>query len=333
MRHFINFRDFTSEELISIAYRATEIKLGSEIKNLSGKIFGMLFFKPSLRTRVSFEAGLSRHGGSAITLTMGTDGWAIETKEGSVMDGSPAEHVKESAKVLSRYCDFLGVRSAPEMCSYEDEKADSLISSFGKYSTVPVINLESNFEHPCQAIADLQTLQEKNAHRKKFVFTWLPGKRVSPLATPHSIPMGPTMLGMDVTIVHPPGYDLDPRYIEQYKKYQQESNGSFQVISTSSVEQRDQILSSADFVYGKSWASPQMYGNTEAQSKDYALRADWKIGFQNISHNGKFMHCLPLRRNLKVMDNLLDSEKSIVIDQAENRMWAQLSVLEYLCKG
>ena len=330
MRHFLSLKDFTPEEVLQIISRGKEIKKGKFPPVLEKKIMGLLFFKQSLRTRTSFEAGMIRAGGGTVTLSIGTDTWGIETKENVTMDGGYAEHVRETAPVLSRYCDVLGVRSGPKLQSIEEDLHDTVLEGFSRHATVPVVNMESNMEHPCQAIADMITMSEKmiEPKRKKFVFTWLPQIRQTPLATAHSISMVGGFLGMDVTVIHPPGYDLLPEYISFSKHIAESSGGSFTIEKVKSGAERDEISKDASIVYGKSWGATKLYGNLVQQAAEFKLYRDFKVTLDSLGKDGKFMHCLPVRRNVKVADAVLNSERSIVVDQAENRMWGQLAILE-----
>jgi N-acetylornithine carbamoyltransferase len=320
MKHFLSLRNLEPEAVLKLVNRALEIKKGSKPRNLEGRILGMLFFKKSLRTRVSFEAGIARYGGRAISISVGSDSWDLETREGVVMDGDKSEHIKDAAPVLSRYCDILGVRTAAEIGANND----SLINSFAKYATVPVINLESNLEHPCQALADIATIKEKLPHPKKMVFTWLPQVKATPKATPHSISMVGAFLGLNTTIVHPPGYELDSDYLNYSKEIARSFGGELNIEVVNSGTERDKLFKDADIVYGKSWVSNLK--SEEDQKEEFLRYSSFKV--DAIPSNSLFMHCLPVRRNLKVSDAVLDS--SIIVDQAENRMWAQLAILEDL---
>lgn len=316
IKHFLSLRNIDS--VLRLVDRAMEIKAGSKPKNLEGKILAMLFFKKSLRTRVSFEAGLARYGGRAISISVGSESWDLETEEGIVMNGDKPEHVKEVAQVLSRYCDILGVRTAPEIGS----STDPILESFAKYSEVPVVNLESNREHPCQALADIMTIKEKLVNPRKMVFTWLPQVKSTPKATAHSISMIGPFLGMETTIIHPPGYELDEDYLRFSTEIAKKSGSKLIVEIAETGEERDRFFKDADIIYGKSWVSRSI--GEENQKKEFLKYSSFKVS--SVPEYSKFMHCLPVRRNLKVSDSVLDS--SIVIDQAENRMWAQLAILE-----
>lgn len=336
MKNFLSFKDLELAEILNLVDRASAIKQGAEVHALRGKVMGLLFFRKSLRTRISMEAGLARYGASGIALNMGTDSWPIEMREGAFMDGLASEHIKEVAPLLSRYVHVLGIRTSPQLKSLEEERLDSELTIFAKHATVPVMNLESSLEHPCQALADIITVKEKlgaklaQPRKAKFVFTWLPQVRITPLATAHSVPMVGSCLGMDVTVVHPPGYELLPEYLSVAANFAERSGGSFQVVVAESAAHRNQICQDADIVYGKNWSSPRFYGAEEQQNSELKTLLDWRIDSNALGAKAFFMHCLPLRRNLKVTDAVLDSAQSIVVDQAENRMWGQVAVMENL---
>lgn len=336
MKNFLSFKDLELNEILSLVDRASAIKHGAEVTALRGKVMGLLFFRKSLRTRISMEAGLARYGATAISLNMGTDSWPIEMREGAYMDGLASEHIKEVTPLLGRYVHALGIRTSPQLKNLEEERLDAELSIFAKHASVPVMNLESSLEHPCQALADIITVREKlgaklaQPRKTKFVFTWLPQVRITPLATAHSVPMVGSCMGMDVTVVHPPGYELLPEFLAVAANFAEQSGGSFKVVVAESEVERDQLCQDADVVYGKNWSSPRFYGSEELQTAELKTLLNWRIDQQSLGSKAMFMHCLPLRRNLKVADAVLDSSQSIVVDQAENRMWGQVAALESL---
>lgn len=336
MKHFLSFKDIELDEILGLVNRASAIKQGAEVTALRGKVMGLLFFRKSLRTRISLEAGLARYGATGIALNMGTDSWPIEMREGAYMDGLASEHIKEVAPLLGRYVHVLGIRTSPQLKSLEEEKLDAELAVFAKHASAPVMNLESSLEHPCQALADIITVKEKlgakldKPRNTKFVFTWLPQVRITPLATAHSVPMVGSCLGMDVTVVHPPGYELLPEFLSVAANFAEQSGGSFKVVVAESAAERDLLCQDADIVYGKNWSSPRFYGSEEQQTAELKTLLDWRIDSPVLGAKAMFMHCLPLRRNLKVTDAVLDSPRSVVVDQAENRMWGQVAVLENL---
>ncbi|KAA0223734.1 MAG: N-acetylornithine carbamoyltransferase [Phycisphaerae bacterium] len=292
---------------------------------LRGRVMGMVFFNPSLRTRTSFEALMARLGGHAICLNVGGDTWALEHRDGVVMDGAAAEHIREAAPVLSRYCDVLGVRTFAGLKDAAEDAKDAVIRSFARYATVPVINMESAMEHPCQGLADRMTIEEKlgDARGKRFVLTWAPHIKALPMAVPHSAVLAAASAGMHVTVAHPPGYELNADVVAAARRWCTEAGASFEITS----EQRS-ACRAADVVYVKSWGSAVLYGKTDEQAASFRAHRDWTVG---VRHFGKseaiLMHCLPVRRNVVITDEALDSAHRVVVDQAENRMWAQMAVV------
>ncbi len=297
---------------------------------LRGKIMGMVFFNPSLRTRTSFESLMARLGGHAICLNVGGDTWALEHREGVVMDGAAAEHVREAAPVLSRYCDLLGVRTFAGLKDATEDARDAVIKSFARHATVPIINMESAMEHPCQALADRMTIEEKlgNARGRRFVLTWAPHVKGLPMAVPHSAILAAASAGMSVTVVHPPGYELNAGFVSRAQSWCAAGGAELEITD----QQMDACLA-ADVVYAKSWGSSALYGQPQEQAKSFARHKDWMVDLGHFGNkDALLMHCLPVRRNVVISDAALDGPHSVVVDQAENRLWAQAAVVLNLLK-
>jgi len=330
MRHWLSVREFEPAELAALVRLARRFKAGGADRDaavLRGRILGMVFFNPSLRTRTSFEAAMLRYGGHAICLSVGGDTWKLEYRDGAVMNGDAAEHIREAAPALSRYCDVLAVRTFAALKSAAEDAADPVLRSFARFATVPVINMESASEHPCQGLADWMTMDEKlgGASGRHFVLTWAPHVKPLPLAVPHSAVLAAAAAGMHVTIAHPPGYELDAAVLDCAVSWCAAAGARLTVV-------RDQrgATTQADVLYAKSWGSTSFYGNPEAQRADFARYADWMIGKGHLGPRTHLMHCLPVRRNVEVADDALDGPQSVVVDQAENRLWAQAAILSYL---
>ncbi len=334
MQHWLNLRDFTPGELgelVSLARAMKSAEAGGargEVDALRGKVMGMVFFNPSLRTRTSFESIMFRLGGHAICLNVGGDAWRLEHRNGVVMDGGFAEHVKEAAPVLSRYCDVLGVRTFAGLQSAADDAEDAIIHAFARYATVPVVNMESAAAHPCQGLADRMTIEEKLGREtgRRFVLTWAPHVKPLPMAVSHSALLAGASAGMHVTVAHPPGYELNAEVLEQARRWCREMGAEFGVTHDQMDACRD-----ADVVYVKSWGSAKLYGSADAQQADFRRYADWMV---NAAHLGRsetiLMHCLPVRRNVVITDAAMDDPRCVVVDQAENRMWTQAAILNRL---
>jgi N-succinyl-L-ornithine transcarbamylase len=312
MKHFLSINDVTDlNQLISNGIAAkrnpfAEIELG---KN---KTIGLLFFNSSLRTRISTQKAAQNLGLNVITMNVGQDGWGLEMEEGVVMNGDKAEHVKEAAAVIGSYCDIIGIRSFAGLQDRDKDYAEIVFQQFKKYAEVPIINLESATRHPLQSLADCITIEEfKIKQRPKVVLTWLPHFKALPQAVANSFCEWMNPMDVELVITHPEGYDLAPEFV-----------GKGQVIYD-----QDKALEGADFVYGKNWSSYESYGQVLTSDPSWMI-TEAKMA---LTDNGKFMHCLPLRRNMKVADEVLDGPRSLVIEQAANREWsAQAALREVL---
>lgn len=338
-KNFINTFDFSQKEINSLINRAITMKKGKVTKTLSGKVLGMLFFNPSLRSRLSSTVAMQKLGGLAVDLSVGEGkAYPFEFKDGVVMDKDTIEHVKDAARVISRYCDGLAIRASKlvttgsksvEVSSWEELKQDEILSSFCKYATVPVINMESNVYHPCQGLGDAMTIVEKfkSPKKKKYVLLWAYHPKALPMATPNSQFMAACDLGMDVTVAYPAGWELDDQIINVAKKHAKEAGGSL-TISNNQVE----ALAGADIVCAKSWGALKYYGDWAKEKRIREKLKNWIINDDalKLTNNGYFMHCLPVRRNVEVADSVIDGDRSLVIDEAENRMWVQMAIFEKL---
>jgi len=333
-KHFITTGDYTKFQLQSIIDKAIVYKTGQEISNCSGKILTLIFANPSLRTRLSFESGMKKMGGQVNVLSA-TDAWEFEYKKGVVMDGKTQEYIKEAAQVISSYTDLIALRKSDLMTkksrtqqtqqTWEELKNDQPIHELAKYSNKPVINMESNMFHPCQSMADVMTMQEHfgSLEGKKIVLTWAPHPKALPLATPHSQLLTPAIFGADVTLVCPPGFELEESVMNLAKG----KAGKFSI-----TDNQMSAFRGADVVIAKSWASLKYFGDWEAESDYRKIFLNWMVNQKkmNLTNNAIFMHCLPIRRNVVASDEVLDSEQSVVIQEAENRMWVQMAIIDFL---
>jgi N-acetylornithine carbamoyltransferase len=339
MRHWLSALDYGPAELADLVASARRFKnaaggagaparqLPAEAAALRERILVMVFFNPSLRTRVSFEAAMLRCGGHAVCLNVGGDTWKLEHRDGQVMDGDFAEHVKEAAPVLSRYGDLLAVRTFAQLHDAEQDAADPLIRAFARHATVPLINMESAMEHPCQGLADWMTIAEQlgEVRGRRFVLTWAPHVKPLPLAVPHSALLFAAAAGMQVTVAHPPGYELNRTILDRARGWCESSGVTLAV-----TEEQKAACRQADVVYVKSWGSSTFYGDVEAQRDDFRRHADWTVDVGHLGRETKLMHCLPVRRNLVIADDALDDPRCVVVDQAENRMWTQAAIMSHL---
>ncbi|MBI3548863.1 MAG: N-acetylornithine carbamoyltransferase [Elusimicrobia bacterium] len=328
--HFTHLADHPREELFALADLAAKLKASKSTERpLAGRSLAFCFMNPSLRTQVSFEVAAASLGAHPLTLNLGRDTWQMEFAEGSIMDGAPAEHLKEAVPVLARYCDALALRSFPGGKSWDEDKTEPYLSAFKKYSTVPVINLESATGHPCQALADLMTIRERMEPKgKNFLLTWAPHVKPLPMAVPNSAAEIAAVAGMNVTIARPEGFDLDPDVMARVKR-SCDANGATLRVTDDAASAYD----GAHVVYAKSWGALSRYG--EAPSADPAFRARWIATAAKMKRTDDaiFMHCLPVRRNLVVADEVLDGPWSVVVDEAENRLHTAKAVLLKLLQG
>jgi N-acetylornithine carbamoyltransferase len=327
---FLTTGDWTRGELEELIEAAMRFKKGEEqAKPLAGRSVALVFFNPSLRTRASMQVGVHELGGHAVVLEPGGTSWTLEHHEGVVMDGDKTEHVAEFVRVLGRYCAAIGVRTFAELKNWEEERLDPILRAFARYAEVPLINLESAMHHPCQALADMMTVREKlGAGPKRVVLTWAWHPKALPMAVPNSFALAATEMGHDLTIAHPPGYELDEELLEEMKAHAQREGGSLRL--TNSV---DEAFDGAEVVYAKSWGSKKFYGATEKELEARApFRAEWIVDARKMKRTDSavFMHCLPVRRNVIVTDEVIDSAASVVIDEAENRLHVQKAMMTRL---
>ena len=328
--HFLNTAGLTREEIDQLIDSALRFKQGDDqSKLLSGRSVALVFFNPSLRTRASMQVGIHELGGNAVVLEPGGTTWTIEHREGAVMDADKTEHVAEFVRVLGRYATAIGVRTFAALKNWKEERTDPILNAFAKYSEVPIINLESAMHHPCQALADMMTIREKLGDGlKKVLLTWAWHPKPLPMAVPNSFALAAAQMGHDVVIAHPPGYELDDELMENVRRQAAGAGGRIDV--TSDIET---AFAGVEVVYAKSWGSKNFYG---APEKDVAergqYRAKWIVDEAKMSktNNGIFMHCLPVRRNVIVTDDVIDSASSVVIDEAENRLHVQKAILNGL---
>ncbi len=275
------------------------------------------------------QVGIYELGGNAVVLEPGGTSWTLEHRDGAVMDSDKTEHVAEFVRVLGRYCVAVGVRTFAALKDWEEERADPILNAFAKYSEVPIINLESAMHHPCQAMADMMTIREKLGEgRKKVLLTWAWHPKPLPMAVPNSFALASAQIAHDLVIAHPPGYELDDELIAGISKQVSDAGGSLRI-----ENEIDKAFDGVEVVYAKSWGSKNFYGTPE---KDLAERAQyrekWIVDQAKMARTNSaiFMHCLPVRRNVIVTDEVIDSPASVVIDEAENRLHVQKAIIKEL---
>lgn len=269
------------------------------------KTLVMLFFNASLRTRLSTEKA-ARNLGMHVSILNVNEAWQLEFEDGTKMNTNTSEHIKEAARIISLYADIIAVRAFPSLKNKQLDESEQVLNSFMKYATVPILNMESATGHPLQALADALTITEhKSAKKPKVVLSWAPHSKALPQSVPNSFVKMMQLMEADFSITHPKGYELNPKLTKQ----------------TEIIYNQEQALENADFVYVKNWSTYEPYGQI------LSLDETWMMTKAKLG-NAKFMHCLPVRRNVVATDEVLDHENSLIIEQANNRTFATQAVLE-----
>jgi N-succinyl-L-ornithine transcarbamylase len=314
MKHFISLDDVVDvNELVQEGLRQKQNPFANQYLG-KNKTIGLLFFNPSLRTRLSTQKAAQNLGMNVMVMNVGQDSWQLEMEDGVLMDGNKAEHVKEAAAVIGQYCDVVAVRSFAELKDKDADYQEIVMDKFRKYAGRPIVNLESATRHPCQSLADLITIEElKTTQKPKVVLTWAPHFKALPQAVANSFAEWVNRTDYELVITHPEGYELAPEFVGR----------------ATVMHNQHEAFAGADFIYTKNWSSYKQYGQVLNQDPD------WRITMEKmaLTNNAKFMHCLPVRRNLKVEDAVLDSSHSVVIQQAGNREWSAQAVLKRILEG
>jgi len=316
MKNFISVKDVSDINMLvkeAMAYKADPFK----DKLLGGnKRIGLLFLNPSMRTRLSTQIAAQNLGMEAIVFNVGQDGWMLEFEDEAIMSGSTVEHVKDAAPILGKYFDILGIRTFPSLKNKADDYSELYIKQFIKYAGIPVVSLESATLHPLQSLTDIITIKEnfKENRKPKIVLTWAPHVKALPQCVANSFSEWINAWGQaDFTITHPEDYELDESFTKGAKI----------------VHNQDEALKDADFVYVKNWSTYTDYGRIYCNDPKWML-SNKKL---QLTNNAKVMHCLPVRRNVELSDEILDGPNSIVTQQATNRVWAAQIVLAELLKN
>lgn len=333
MADFLTTQEFERSVLDEIIESALRFKRGEDPSQpLLGKSIALVFFNPSLRTRASMQVGIFELGGNAVVLEPGATSWTLEHRQGAVMDGDKTEHIAEFVRVLERYCVAIGVRTFAALKDWKDERTDPILRSFARYASVPIINLESAMHHPCQAMADMMTIRERfGTQRKRVVLTWAWHPKPLPMAVPNSFALAAAQMGHDLVVAHPDGYQLDEQLMDDVRDIAASTGGRLEV-----VHDIDAAFKGADVIYAKSWGAKQFYGNSEQDTVNrWQFRNKWIVDEQkmNRTNDAIFMHCLPVRRNVIVTDAVIDSNSSVIIDEAENRLHVQKAIMRKFVTG
>jgi N-acetylornithine carbamoyltransferase len=332
MKRFLDLADLPRDEVIALLDLARRLQEHPEPQALAGKILGLLFFNPSLRTLASFQAGMARLGGNSFVITPGQGTWQLETRLGVEMSGAAAEHVREGIPVLASYCDALGIRAFADGKDLQSDLAETTFNSMASLVDKPLVNLESAINHPCQALADWKTMDDLGVSTKgRFVLSWVYHPRGLPLAVPAAALHMAAFRGMEVVVLRPDGFALPPQIMAKAQRAAAVSGGSVR-----ETNDRAEALEGAQIVYAKEWGSPAHYGNTDADARlrrnltGWCVRNDW---FEKTANDCRLMHCLPVRRNTAIADEVLDGPRSAVQQEAHNRLVVQMAVLYKLLKG
>jgi N-acetylornithine carbamoyltransferase len=328
VRHFLSTEDWSQAELQALLDDARELKANPRQDRLRGKRIALVFMNPSLRTRTSFQVGITDLGGSSVVLDAGGT-WPLETEDGAVMDGVAEEHVAEAARVLSTYVDMIAIRAFPKFEDWSVERHDPVLSAFVRYAAVPIVNMET-IVHPCQELAMLMALQERHGSLagKKMCLTWTYHPKPLNTAVMNSALLAATKMGMEVTLLMPSDeYMLDEKFIEAGSRFAGENGRGLTL--THNVKE---AYEGADAVYAKSWGRLDQIGlpMEERLTPDSLRRFIVDEEKMALTNNATFSHCLPMRRNVKATDGVVDSANSLIIEEAENRLHVQKAVLSAL---
>lgn len=321
MKKFVSVRDVNDINALvdtAIAYKKDPFK----DQNLgSGKRIGLLFLNPSMRTRLSTQVAAQNLGMEAIVFNVDKEGWKLEFEEEAIMSGDTVEHVKDAAPIMGKYFDILAIRTFPSLKNKEEDYSELYINQFIKYAGIPVVSLESATLHPLQSLTDVITIKEqltKNAQirgrRPKIVLTWAPHVKPLPQCVANSFAQWVNAWGeADFVITHPEDYELDEKF----------------TLGASITHNQAEALKDADFVYVKNWSTYTDYGKVYCNDPEWMLTSE-KL---KLTNNAKVMHCLPVRRNVELSDEILDSSNSLVTEEAGNRVWAAQAVLAEILRG
>jgi N-acetylornithine carbamoyltransferase len=331
MKRFLDLNDFTREEVLSLLELARRLEKHPEPHALTGKILGLLFFNPSLRTLASMQVAMARLGGNSFVINPGQGSWQLETRSGVTMDGAAAEHVREGIPVLASYCDALGIRAFAEGKDLAADLAETNFHAMAALTDKPLINLESAVNHPCQALADWKTLDDLAVPRGgRFVLSWAYHPRALPLAVPAAAVHMAALRGMEVIVLRPEGFALPAPLMERARRAAAASGGSVRETS-----ERAEALAGAQVLYVKEWGATDAYGDAaedgrlRRQLTGWCVRPDWFARAPDC----RLMHCLPVRRNTAIADAVLDGAHSVVQREAYNRLPAQMAVLHQMLRS
>lgn len=331
LQHVSRLRDLDDDALNQVLELSGRLKGRHSRGDLVGRTVGLLFFRGSLRTRASFETAVHQLGGHALNLTAMSDFWELEENEGVVMDGRAPEHIKDAATVLSRYCHALAIRPALGGSHWDSDRNDRHIKGWTRHASVPVINMESALWHPLQALADLLTLREHlgRLKKKRVAIVWVHSPTPASPAVVHSLLHAVLRSGMNVSLSHPSGYELDDEVMDEAHALSKEYGSEIDLGTPPEKAVRD-----AHVVYARSWQSIESYGNPTLQASQRSKHTNWRIDEKLLasSPDARLMHAMPVRRNVEIIDSVLDGPRSLLYEQAANRLWSQMALLIHLLR-
>jgi N-acetylornithine carbamoyltransferase len=333
MKTFNDLADLEREEIAELITLAGRLDEKPEPRALEGKVLSLLFLSPSLRTLASFQAAMVRLGGGSFVISPDMSIHGLETRHGIVMDGSAAEHISEAVPVIASYGDAIGIRVFAERRNLEEDLAEKQYRELEALIDTPLINMESAVNHPCQSLADWKTMDDLAipARGGRFVLSWAYHPKALPLAVPAATVHMAAARGMDVTVLRPEGFELPEPIMAKAKSAAEASGGSLR-----ETDDRAEAMEGAHVIYAKSWSSTRHYGDRVEDEKLRREHVDWCVDepwFANAAEDCRFMHCLPVRRGVVVADRILDGPRSVVIQEARNRMLAQMAVLHRMLGG
>ena len=316
MKNFISVHDVN--DINALVEKALTYKASPFVDKALGlnKRIGCLFLNPSMRTRLSTQIAAQNLGMEAIVFNVGSEGWSLEFEDGAIMNGTTVEHVKDAAPIMGNYFDVLGIRTFPSLKNRVEDYSEQYIKQFIKYAGIPVVSLESSTLHPLQSLTDVITIKEafQEKRRPKIVLSWAPHVKALPQCVANSFAQWITAWGeADFVITHPPGYELDEQF----------------TAGATITHNQDEALKDSDFVYVKNWSSNKEYGKILSSDPNWMLTNE-KLG---VTNNARVMHCLPVRRNVELSDEILDGPNSLITQQAANRVWAAQAVLAEILNG
>ncbi|MFT6167455.1 MAG: N-succinyl-L-ornithine transcarbamylase [Vicingaceae bacterium] len=308
MKQFTSIKDISNlDDLLTLSKKIKENPFDHKSFG-QNKTLALLFFNPSLRTRLSTQKAAMNLGMNVMVMNLNNDGWSIEMEDGTIMNKGTQEHIKEAAGVISQYCDIIGIRTFASLSDKKKDYEEDILNKFIKNTTVPIVSLESATLHPLQSFADLMTINEfKTSSKPKVVLTWAPHPKALPQAVANSFAEWMAKSDVELVITNPEGFDLSSEFTKGIEI----------------IHNQNDALKDADFVYAKNWSSYENYGKIGEGFNDWILTKEK----MDLTNNGKFMHCLPIRRNVVVSDEVIDSKNSLVLQQAKNRTYSAQTIL------